>query len=158
MAHHCRVCDRWFKRTVDLDQHIRDSPYHREPYCAPCDRFFVDYNALQNHLDNSRFHTGWDDEEKETEEYYSSDDEAYCEKCNRSFVDEYSLGQHLERSDAHKPVLTKTPPNLHVAITPVAAQVCYRFFCTKSRHRPFLRLSPTTKTAYPLVQISAQPN
>lgn len=54
----CIPCNRKFKSTQHLEQHIQDSPVHSQRYeCRSCNRSFKSEAALRQHIQNSTAHS-----------------------------------------------------------------------------------------------------
>nr|POE48932.1 zinc finger protein 37 [Quercus suber] len=96
----CIQCARSFKAPAALEQHIRDSPAHVNPFgCNECGRTFQIYDALKQHIRDLPDHPLIFN----------------CDECDRTFYTQKALQQHIRDSPIHNTTSARGGPGQHLA-------------------------------------------
>ncbi|KAH8686745.1 hypothetical protein BGZ61DRAFT_453566 [Ilyonectria robusta] len=97
----CDVCDRFFKTSSALRQHLEASQT-QHPTCNRHDRIFASWSALQQHIDDSQFHNICDICPDDDSDFPTSDmlydhkveEHDYCNECQVQFISSSQLIEH----------------------------------------------------------------
>ncbi|THU77176.1 hypothetical protein K435DRAFT_702967 [Dendrothele bispora CBS 962.96] len=127
----CKICTRWFRDLLSLDEHYRGSPthpncprcihkgffdekalnnhlncQHASIRCDPCARIFTSEKVLEEHLLSSSRHPACQSCKtgfKKEDDYHLVFDhtDSFCERCRRFFETQEALTKHWATSHAH---------------------------------------------------------